>query len=62
MKAASIPSYTLDSQATVTLYTGKGTDTATEIFWGSGNPIWNNDGDTAYLYNDNGNLVDLLER
>ncbi|KKG83662.1 beta-lactamase [Methanosarcina mazei] len=56
------PSYTLDSQATVTLYTGKGTDTATEIFWGSGNPIWNNDGDTAYLYNDNGNLVDLLER
>lgn len=56
------PSCTLDPQATVTLYTGKGTNTATEIYWGSGSPIWNNDGDTAYLYDDSGNLVAALER
>jgi len=55
-------SYTLDSQATVILYTGKGMDTATEIYWRSGNPIWNNDGDTASLYDSSGKLVAVLER
>src|SRR5665647_3197276 len=43
------PSYTLNSGSTVTVYTGKGTSTATEVYWGSDSPIWNNDGDTAYL-------------
>ena len=55
------PSCTLDSQNTLTLYTGEGTDTATELYWG-GSPIWNNDGDTAYLYDDSGKLVAALER
>jgi beta-lactamase superfamily II metal-dependent hydrolase len=54
-------SYTLDSQAAVTLYTAEGEDTATELYWGSGSPVWNNDGDTAYLYDDSGNLVAELE-
>lgn len=56
------PSCTLGSKASVTLYTGEGMDTATEIYWGSGSPIWNNDGDTAYLYDDNGKQVAILER
>jgi competence protein ComEC len=56
------PSRTLDSRASVTLYTGEGMDTATEIYWGSGSPIWNNDGDTAYLYDDSGKQVAILER
>lgn len=56
------PSCTLNSQTAVTLYTEEGTDTATELYWGSGNPIWNNDGDTAYLYDDSGYLVAELER
>lgn len=56
------PSFTLDPQATVTLYTGEGTDTATELYWGSGSPFWNNDGDTAYLFDDSGNMVSSLER
>jgi len=56
------PSYTLDSGATVTVYTGKGTNSATDLYWGSGSPIWNNDGDTAYLYDNNGKLVSTLER
>lgn len=55
------PSCTLDSQTTATLYTGEGADTATELYWGSGSPIWNNDGDTAYLFDDSGNMVASLE-
>jgi beta-lactamase superfamily II metal-dependent hydrolase len=55
-------SCTLDSQTTATLYTGEGVDTATELYWGSGSPIWNNDGDTASLYDDSGKLVAELER
>lgn len=56
------PSCTLDSRTAATLYTGEGADTATELYWGSGSPIWNNDGDTAYLYDDSGKLVAALER
>ena len=55
------PSYTLDS-GTVTVYTGKGTSAASELYWGSGSPIWNNDGDVAYLYDDSGKLVSTMER
>jgi len=55
-------SYTLDSQATVTLYTGEGTNSATKLYWQLGSPIWNNDGDTASLSDDSGKLVSKLER
>lgn len=55
------PSFQLEGGATVTLYTGKGTNTETELYWGSGNHIWNNDGDTAYLYDSSGNLVSSLK-
>lgn len=49
--------YTLGSKSTVTIYTGKGTNTATKLYWGSSWYIWNNDGDTAYLYNSQNKLV-----
>lgn len=55
------PSYTLNAGSTVTVYTGEGTNTATELYWGSKSTIWNNDGDTAYLYDDSGKLVSKLE-
>lgn len=55
------PSYTLDSGSTVTVYAEKGTSTDTELHWGL-SPVWNNDGDTAYLYDNNGELVSTLER
>ncbi|WP_198362258.1 hypothetical protein [Thermococcus profundus] len=29
-----------------------------DLYWGSGRAIWNNDHDTAYLYNSQGELVD----
>lgn len=40
------------------LHTGKGTNTTTNRYWGSGNYIWNNDGDTAYLRNASGKALD----
>lgn len=45
--------------ATVRIYTGQGTDTDTELYWGYvGEAVWNNDGDTAYLRDPDGSLVD----
>ncbi|WP_123623324.1 lamin tail domain-containing protein [Halorubrum sp. CSM-61] len=42
---------------TVTLHTGSGTSTTTELYWGSGSPIWNNDGDTVIVSTPNGERV-----
>ena len=56
------PSYTLDTGSTVTVYTKKGTNSATELYWGSSSPIWNNDGDTASICDNNEQLVSTLER
>ncbi|WP_336329495.1 lamin tail domain-containing protein [Haloarcula sp. CGMCC 1.2071] len=39
--------FTLEPGDTVTLHTGSGTDTDTDLYWGSGRPIWNNGGDTV---------------
>ena len=49
--------FALDPGATVTLRSGSGTDTDTELYWGSGSPIWNNDGDTVILTTDDGERV-----
>ena len=56
------PSYTLDAGSTVTVYTKMGTNSATELYWGSSSLIWNNDGDTAAIYDNSGQLVSTLER
>ena len=50
--------FVLNAGATVTVYTGSGTDTSDKLYWGSNLPIWNNDGDTAYLKDNEGKLVD----
>ncbi|SNR75174.1 Lamin Tail Domain [Halorubrum ezzemoulense] len=42
---------------TVTLYTGSGTATDSELYWGSGSPIWNNDGDTVIVTTSEGDRV-----
>lgn len=55
------PSYTLNPGSSVTIFTGEGTNSDTELYWGSGSPFWNNDGDKAYLYDANGKLVSMLE-
>ncbi|WP_254820846.1 lamin tail domain-containing protein [Haloglomus halophilum] len=48
---------TLDAGATITLHTGSGTDTETDLYWGSGSPIWNNGGDTVIITNADGDEV-----
>jgi len=52
------PSVVIPSGGTITIYTGSGIDTQTELYWGRDWPVWNNDGDTAYLYDSLGRLVD----
>ena len=48
---------TVDAGATITLRTGSGTDNATDLYWGSGSPIWNNGGDTITVAAPNGTVV-----
>ena len=55
------PQFILESGAMVTLYTGCGNDTDTKLYWCSKgyscNAIWNNNKDTLYLRNSNGELI-----
>lgn len=55
--------FQLGPGATVRIRSGCGTASATELFWcTSGSAIWNNDGDTAFLLDPTGNIVDRLAR
>ena len=55
------PDFTLMPGRNVTVHTGSGVDNSTDLFWGSGKPIWNNDHDTVFLYNSEGELVDSCQ-
>jgi micrococcal nuclease len=49
--------FTLAADETVTIRTGCGTDFSTELYWcNQGSAIWNNDGDTAFIVDPNGNI------
>lgn len=48
---------TVDPGATVTVHTGSGTDSRTDVYWGAGSPVWNNDGDAVTVRTANGSLV-----
>ncbi|WP_336361607.1 lamin tail domain-containing protein [Haladaptatus sp. ZSTT2] len=50
-------SFALDAGATVRVHTGSGTDSTTDLYWGRGGGVWNNGGDSAYVYDDNGRLA-----
>ena len=41
----------------LTLRTGRGSDTAFDVYWGRGRSVWNDDGDTVYVYDDAGDLI-----
>jgi micrococcal nuclease len=50
--------FTLQPDATVRVYTGCGADTADSLYWCvSGSAVWNNSGDSAFLFDPNGNIV-----
>jgi hypothetical protein len=47
-------SFRLKPGGSVKLHTGSGRDSGSQLYWGSGNFIWNNTGDTATLENARG--------
>jgi endonuclease YncB( thermonuclease family) len=51
------PRFVLAPKAKVTIHSGLGRNTDTDLFWGSRSPIWNNNGDTVFLRDDKGRLV-----
>jgi len=53
--------FTLGPGETVTLYTGSGTDSASELYWGSDAAVWNNDGDTIYVVRPDGTTALVRE-
>jgi hypothetical protein len=52
------PAFTLGAKKYVTIHTGRGTRTTTQLYWGSRAYIWNNTGDTAYLRTASGSASD----
>lgn len=56
----SFPSFYFAPQGTVTLCSGSGTNTTDKLYWNRADEryaIWNNDGDTVYLRDTQGNLA-----
>lgn len=54
------PSFTLNPGKTVTVYTGKGKNSATSLFMQRGWHIWNNGGDTATLIDNKGKIISQM--
>ncbi|WP_227374825.1 lamin tail domain-containing protein [Haladaptatus halobius] len=49
--------FTLAPGAQVTLHSGTGSDTQTDLYWArTGSAVWNNGGDTVYVYDASGSL------
>jgi len=51
--------FVLKAGVTVTVHTGKGTNSATHLYWKQGNYVWNNTRDTARLLNRTGARLDV---
>jgi opacity protein-like surface antigen len=51
------PTFKLSPGKSVRVHTGKGTNTATNLYWRLDNYVWNNTGDTAILRRKNGTLA-----
>ncbi|PSP73536.1 hypothetical protein BRC86_08950 [Halobacteriales archaeon QS_3_64_16] len=48
---------TLAPGARLTLYSGRGEDRGTELYWGSTGSIWNNGGDTVTIRTESGSVA-----
>ena len=53
-----LPSFFLGPQLSVKVWTGSGQDAETDLYWGFGSGLWDNDGDTATLKDYQGQVVD----
>jgi micrococcal nuclease len=50
--------FVLPPNATVRIHSGSGIDAAADLYWGNAtSAVWDNDGDTAFLLDPNGNAV-----
>lgn len=49
--------FSLEPGASVTVRSGSGEDGESELYWGSERAIWDNTGDSVFLYDDAGSLV-----
>lgn len=49
--------FAIDGSSSFTIFSGKGADTKSKLYWSSTRAIWNNNGDTLYLRDNNGGLV-----
>nr|WP_233265084.1 lamin tail domain-containing protein [Halomarina oriensis] len=56
-KTYTFPSFSLAAGAQVTLHTGSGSDTASDLYWSASGPVWNNGGDTVTVTDDAGTTV-----
>jgi hypothetical protein len=52
------PEFTLPAGAHALLRSGSGIDSLTDLYWGRSVAVWNNGGDTVFLYNEAWELVD----
>jgi Lamin Tail Domain len=50
--------FKLGAGKSVTIHSGKGSNTSSDRYWRSDGYIWNNDGDRAKLKNKAGNVID----
>lgn len=55
------PTFTLRPGASVTVHTGRGTNTGSHLYWRQGGYVWNNTGDRAVLRNRGGTLIDSCD-
>jgi micrococcal nuclease len=51
------PDIELRPKAKITLHTGRGKANETDLYWGKSRAVWNNNGDTLFLLDSDGNLV-----
>jgi uncharacterized protein len=53
------PPCSLPPGASLRVWTKKGTDSSSDLYWGRASAVWNNIGDTGYLRDPNGTLMDV---
>jgi micrococcal nuclease len=52
--------FTLHPFTSVTVYTGQGSNMTTALYWHHDTPVWNNDGDTVFIYNEKQLLIETF--
>ncbi len=51
------PKFVLGSEAAVTLHSGQGQDSETHLYWNNEVSVWDDESDTLYLRNPNGDVI-----